>query len=417
MMIRFFRMGRALPAVLPLFAFWLPGTAAGLTFHEALRLAGQHAPSLSAEAARVQAVRSEAIAAGELPDPKLLLGVQSLPIEGSERWSLNDDGMTMRMVGLMQEMPNREKRRARADVAHAAIGRAEAAREIEALKVRLVTAQAWIASHAVERKLHLFGELRAENRLLAEAVRARLAGGRGQLTDQVAARQEAAQLAERQDELEQQRRLARAALLRWVGAEGNQPLSGELPSWPIDRRTLLRQLERHPQLSAFAPMAREAQARIREATAEKRGDWTWEVAYLKRGREFGDMLNLEFSFDLPVFQRTRQNPRIAARHAELNRLEAEREAVAREIAEQLEAELAELARLQRALARSGELQLPLARKKVELAMSSYRAGRGELDALLAARNELIEARLKHIDLQGLEAIARTRLHLAYGEAK
>ncbi|HCA00027.1 MAG TPA: hypothetical protein DEO97_15705, partial [Pseudomonas sp.] len=105
-----------------------------------------------------------------------------------ERWSLNDDGMTMRMVGLMQEMPNREKRRARADVAHAAIGRAEAAREIEALKVRLVTAQAWIASYAVERKLHLFGELRAENRLLAEAVRARLAGGRGQLTDQVAAR-------------------------------------------------------------------------------------------------------------------------------------------------------------------------------------------------------------------------------------
>ena len=125
--------------------------------------------------------------------------------------------MTMRMVGLMQEMPNREKRRARADVAHAAIGRAEAAREIEALKVRLVTAQAWIASHAVERKLHLFGELRAENRLLAEAVRARLAGGRGQLTDQVAARQEAAQLAEREDELEQQRRLAprRTAALGW----------------------------------------------------------------------------------------------------------------------------------------------------------------------------------------------------------
>ena len=263
MMIRFFRMGRALLAVLPLFAFWLPGTATGLTFDEALRLADQHAPSLNAEAARVQAVRSEAIAAGELPDPKLLLGVQSLPIEGSERWSLNDDGMTMRMVGLMQEMPNREKRRARADVAHAAIGRAEAAREIEALKVRLVTAQAWIASHAVERKLHLFGELRAENRLLAEAVRARLAGGRGQLTDQVAARQEAAQLAERQDELEQQRRLARAALLRWVGAEGNQPLSGELPSWPIERQTLLHQFERHPQLSAFAPMAREAQARIR----------------------------------------------------------------------------------------------------------------------------------------------------------
>ena len=324
--------------------------------------------------------------------------------------------MTMRMVGLMQEMPNREKRRARADVAHAAIGRAEAAREIEALKVRLVTAQAWIASYAVERKLHLFGELRAENRLLAEAVRARLAGGRGQLTDQVAARQEAAQLAERQDELEQQRRLARAALLRWVGAEGNQPLSGEMPSWPIERQTLLRQLERHPQLSAFAPMAREAQARIREATAEKRGTGAGRsptssvVANSATCSTWNSASTCRYS---SAAGRTRGSP-----HATPSSTGWRPSARPwRAIAEQLEAELAELARLQRALARSGELQLPLAREKVELAMSSYRAGRGELDALLAARNELIEARLKHIDLQGLEAIARTRLHVAYGEAK
>jgi len=37
--------------------------------------------------------------------------------------------------------------------------------------------------------------------------------------------------------------------------------------------------------------------------------------------------------------------------------------------------------------------------------------------VLAARNELIETRLEHIDLQGLVAIAAVRLHLAYGEAK
>ena len=82
MMIRFFRMGRALLAVLPLFAFWLPGTAAGLTFHEALRLADQHAPSLNTEAARVQAVRSEAIVAGELPDRNCCLAYRACPSRG-----------------------------------------------------------------------------------------------------------------------------------------------------------------------------------------------------------------------------------------------------------------------------------------------------------------------------------------------
>lgn len=50
-------------------------------------------------------------------------------------------------------------------------------------------------------------------------------------------------------------------------------------------------------------------------------------------------------------------------------------------------------------------------------MAGYRAGSNDLEAVLGARNELIETRLKQIDLQGLVAIAASRLHLAYGEAK
>ncbi|MBE7377152.1 TolC family protein [Pseudomonas lopnurensis] len=417
MMSRFIRKIRSLAAVFCTCALALPGAALGLTFDDALRLAQQQAPSLRAEASRLQAARSEASAAGELPDPKLLLGLQSVPIEGAERWSLNDDAMTMRMVGLMQEVPNRDKRKARTEVARAAIDRAAAEQEVEALKVRLAAAQAWIATHAVERKIRLFDELLEENRILDEAVRARIAGGRGQLTDSVVPRQEAASLAERQDELEQLRRQARAALVRWVGEAGSQPLDGDLPHWPLIRDRLPSQMHNHPQLLAYAPLTRQAQARIREASAEKQPDWSWEVSYLNRGRAFGDMLNLQFSFDLPVFQRSRQNPRIAARHAELDQLEAEREAANREVAERLAVELAEFERLQRARVRSAEVQLPLAREKAELAMAGYRAGTIDLDAVLAARNELIETRLKHIDLQGLEAIANARLYLAYGETK
>lgn len=417
MLSRLIGMCRPLSALVLVTVFGLPNAAAALTFDDALSLAQQQAPSLRAEASRLQAARSEAVAAGQLPDPKLLLGLQNLPIEGAERWSLNDDGMTMRMVGVMQEMPNRDKRKARTDVARAIVDSADASREAESLKVHLATAQAWIATHAVERKIRLFDELFEENRLLAEAVRARIAGGRGQLTESVSAKQQAALLAERQDELEQQRRQARAALVRWVGNEGNQPLLGDLPSWAIAREHLAQRVAKHPQLTAYAPMAREAQARIREATAEKQVDWSWEVSYLKRGREYGDMVNLQFSFDLPVFQRSRQNPRIAARYAELDQLEAEREAIAREFVELLDVELAELDRLQRAHERNAKVLLPLGQEKVELAMAGYRAGTGELDAVLTARNELIETRLKHIDLEGLVATAAARLHLAYGDAK
>ncbi|MFQ7900920.1 TolC family protein [Stutzerimonas degradans] len=395
----------------------LPAAASALSFDEAQTLAQQQAPSLQAEAAKLQAARSDAVPAGELPDPKLLLGVQSVPIEGNDRWSLDRDGMTMSMVGLMQDVPNRDKRRARVEVANAAIQRAAAERVVEALNVRQATAQAWIASHTIERKLATFDALYAENRLLSETVRARIAGGRGQAADSVLPRQEAALLDERADELQRQRRQARAALARWIGEAASEPLEGSVPHWPLDAPALQRELHRHPQLQAYTPMTQQAQARIREATAEKKPDWSWEVDYLRRGQEFGDMVNLQVSFDLPLFTSKRQNPRIAARHAELNQLEAEREALERQFAEQLDNELAELDRLQRALTRTREVLLPLARERSELSLADYRAGRGELEALLTARRELIETRLKEIDLDGLQAIAASRLYFAYGDAQ
>lgn len=395
----------------------LPAAASALSFDEAQTLAQQQAPSLQAEAAKLQVARSDAVPAGELPDPKLLLGVQSVPIEGNDRWSLDRDGMTMSMVGLMQDVPNRDKRRARVEVANAAIQRAAAERVVEALNVRQATAQAWIASHTIERKLATFDALYAENRLLSETVRARIAGGRGQAADSVLPRQEAALLDERADELQRQRRQARAALARWIGEAASEPLEGSVPHWPLDAPALQRELHRHPQLQAYTPMTQQAQARIREATAEKKPDWSWEVDYLRRGQEFGDMVNLQVSFDLPLFTSTRQNPRIAARHAELNQLEAEREALERQFAEQLDNELAELDRLQRALTRTREVLLPLARERSELSLADYRAGRGELEALLTARRELIETRLKEIDLDGLQAIAASRLYFAYGDAQ
>ncbi|MNE64672.1 Outer membrane efflux protein [compost metagenome] len=127
------------------------------------------------------------------------------------------------------------------------------------------------------------------------------------------------------------------------------------------------------------------------------------------------MVSVQFSVDLPLFPDSRQNPKIAAKHAELNQLEAEREVLSREHAQQLEEDLAEYQRLNRAVRRSQEQLLPLAQEKVELSMASYRAGKGELAAVIAARRELIEARLKHIDFEEQRALTSSRLYFTYGE--
>ena len=395
----------------------LPRVAGALSLDEALRLAELNAPSLSAQAAKLTAATNAAVPAGELPDPKLKLGLQNYPIGGPDRWSVNDDFMTMQMVGVMQEVPNRDKRNARVEVAQAAVERAAAEGRVEHLKVRLATASAWIRRYSIERKEALFQSFYEENRLLAQTVRAQIAGGRALPAEAVVPKQEAALLEEQQDELESLRIQSRAALTRWVGPAANQEPTGRLPSWPINTSVTAytHTLEHHPALAAYAPMTREAQAKVHEAKAQKQSDWSWEVAYQHRDRQFGDMVSVQFSLDLPLFPESRQNPTIAARYAELNQLQAEREDQLREHTQQLQDSLADYQRLSRTVQRGQQTLVPLATEKVGLSMASYRAGSGELAPVIAARRELVAARLKQVDAEEQLAQANARLHFNYGD--
>ncbi|MGU9816331.1 TolC family protein [Pseudomonas sp. LF135] len=392
-----------------------PALASALTLDDALRLAQNNAPSLSAESARLQAATQAAIPAGELPDPKLLVGLQNFPVGGPNRGTLYGDDMTDQMVGLQQQVPSRDKRKARVELADATVQRTAAEGQIERLNVRQATAQAWIRAYAVERKQALFADFYENNRLLQDSVRAQLAGGRGQAADTVIPRQEAAELAEREDELTQQRAQARAALKRWIGAAANEAPSGQLPNWHIDNRGYSHNLHQHPELQAFVPRTREAQARLQEAKAQKTSDWSWEVDYQHRGREYGDMVSLQLSVDLPIFPGRRQNPGIAARLAELDQLDAEREAATREHTQRLDDDLAVYQRLDRAVQRSQDSLVPLAEEKVALSLAGYRAGKGDLISVVSARRELVQARFKQIDAIEQRALVGAQLYFAYGE--
>lgn len=407
------RRGRPLLAALLASGLALPGLAAALTLDETLRLAEAQAPSLAAQAANLEAARQAAIPAGALPDPRLSLGVRNLPVEGDPAWQFDQEAMTMQAIGLQQEMPNRAKRQARTAVAEAGVALAETRQQLARLEVRRQAAEAWIAARSVDDKLALFQTLYDENRLFARAVQARIAGGAGSAADSVAPKQEAALLAEQEDQLLRNQAVARAALRRWIGEAADQPLTGDGPDWPTEAAWYRDHLQHHPELQAYDPLARQVEARVQEAVADKRPDWAWGVEYGRR-EAYGDMLSINLTFDLPVFAGSRQDPRIAAERARLSQVEAEREATLRLHQEQLAAELAELQRLERTLARLDDTLLPLAEDKVRLAMADYRGGRGALTAVLEAREALLDTRLRRIDIARDRALANARLHFAFG---
>ena len=385
-----------------------------LSFAAALEIATRSSPDIAAQAATVAAARSASVSAGRLPDPQLNVGIENLPVTGPDQWSLTRDFMTMRKIGVMQELPNRAKRRAQTDAAAANIARAEAERRVSILTVRRDAARAWLNRYYLERRGALFEALNRENQLFAQTVQAQLAGGRGMPADTVIPGQEAAEIADQRDELAAEIAKSKAVLKRWVGAAAEDPLQGEPPALTLDSQHLREHVHEHPDLAVFVPMAQMAQAQVHEAEATKRPDWGVELAYGRRGAAYSDMVTLQFTVGLPLFSRTRQDPTIQGKRQELARVESERDAMLREHTEELEGDLAEYEVVTRQLSRLRDVHLPLARQKVDYQFASYRAGKADLNSVLAARRELILQRLKEIELEGKHAAVAAKLYYFYG---
>ena len=89
----------------------------GLTLPEALRLANERAPMLDARRAGITAAQEEAARAGAWPDPMLTVGIDNLPITGRDAFDTRIDDMTMKKIGLRQEIPARAKRKAQRELA------------------------------------------------------------------------------------------------------------------------------------------------------------------------------------------------------------------------------------------------------------------------------------------------------------
>lgn len=408
----------------PLLRLWLGGLllsiglgsiarADELSFEAALQRAETQAPQLQARQAAFEGASEAVVAADALPDPKAFVGIENLPIEGSNRFSTSADFMTMQKIGVMQDFPNGKKREARAEAAQARVEEEKVELNLSHITVRTETATAWLNRYFLDQQLAVLAEQEKDNRLLGNAVRAQLQAGKGMAADALLPQQEAIALANRRDELQRDISLADAALQRWTGVTIPVVLSGEPPVFAVDADQLRQHVEHHPELQRLQPMEDMARSELHEAEAARRPDWGVELAYQHRSPEFGDMMSFQVSADLPLFTGSRQNPQIRAKQKALSSIEAEREAMRREHVAALEADIAAAQALQRQLDRVQQQALPLARQKQELQLAAYRSGRGDLTAVLAARRELRDTQLQALSLQNQQQVLAARLHYLF----
>ena len=372
-----------------------------LTLDQALRAAQDRSRQLVAQDSAASASREMAIAAGQLPDPVLKTGLNSLPISGPDRFSLTRDSFTMASVGVVQEFTRADKLKARSARFDREAEAAEAARAVALADLRRDTAKAWLDRHYQERVLDLLRTQRAEAGLQIEAADAAYRGGRGAQADVFAARSAVALIDDRLRQAERQIAAAKIRLARWVGADANQAL-GAPPSVAavhLDTAALETQLAHHPQIALMVKQEAMARADVDIAQSNKRSDWSVELTYSQRSPAYSNMVSVNVSIPLQFDQKNRQNRELAAKLAVVEQMRAQREEATREHVAETLGWLQEWQSDRDRLAHYDSELILLAAERTRAAMAAYRGGSGALASVLDARRMEIDTRMDRLRLE------------------
>lgn len=393
--------------------------APGLSLDEAQHLAAKDAPQVDAQLAVLRAAQQATISAGEQSDPKLIVGIENLPVDGADRFNLTRDFMTMRKIGFMQEFTRGEKLGFRRDRADAEVRKETAMLSVAQVNLRRDVALAWIDRYFAERLIELLKELSREGELQIATADAVLAGGKGQVADPFAARLALAQLGDRVIDAGRLHTRAQANLARWIGTAAKQPLD-DPPAFDqltLHSRDLSKNIEFHPHLAVYAPLQEIAESEVRQAQAASKPDWSLEVTYAQRGPAFSNMLSVGVRIDLPLFQSRRQDPAIASKVALVDQVRAQAEDARRAQTAEFEAMLADWDAAKTRVKRYATDLVPLALERAEVALASYRGGKSDLTPVLEARKGEIETRVNHLQAQGEMARAWAYLNFLLPASK
>ncbi len=383
-------------------AYAIPAFAqTSLSLERAVADAAARSPLVSASDSQVRAAREMAVAAGQLPDPVLKLGLNNLPVNGPDRYSVTRDFMTMRSVGVMQELTRADKRKARAGRGQREVELAQVARQATIADAQRDVATAWLQRSYLESMRDLMQAQLTQAELQVQAAETLYRSGKGSQAEVFSARGSVEQLRDALAQVDRQVAVATLQLGRWVGEGAQQPLEPRpvlaLPAWT--EGALAEHLTQHPQIAAAAQQEAIADSDAAVARAARSSDWSVELMYSQRGPAYSNMVSINLSVPLQWDRKNRQDRELAAKLAGIDEARARREELQRAHEAEVRAMLQEWRSHEDRLRRYDASLLPLASQRSEAAIASYRAGSGPLTAVLDARRNEVDVRLERLRIE------------------
>lgn len=375
-----------------------------LTLAEAEDLALEQEPGQAAFLARAEALEEQSVAAGQLPDPKLRMGLANFPIESG---GFSTEGMTQGQLGLRQSFPP-GKTRAVSTRQFQSLA-AEMTQNADARSRDVLTSvrNAWLETYYWNRAHTIVTESRPFFDDLVTVTRSLYAVGTKDQQDVLRAELELSRLDDRIIEINKQRARARAALSEWVGREAQRPIAEKLPGWKsVPALEAMRAgLVMHPALQAADARIDARRAGIDLAKEKYKPGWALDLGYgyrdgsLPTGTPRSDFVSLSVTVDLPFFRKNRQDRNLAAALSERRAATESKDELLRRLSSQLDAEYARWQDLSRRVDLYERLILTQAEDQANASLAAYQSEAGDFADVMRGFIDDLNTRLDHIRLQ------------------
>lgn len=403
---------------LVLLAVMVPAVAVAgqdvLTLQEAERLALEADPAIIAGRSRALALQEQAVAEGQLEDPKLGIGLFNLPLDD---FSFRSQPTTQFRTKIQQAFPRgntlhyRQLRRewmSKAERASTRLTEREIRRDLREDFLELYYQEN--AALIIEQSRDLFQQL-------VDITRAHFAAGRVSQQDVLQAQLELSRLDDRATRIDEMADVQRAKLTRWIGEAAFRRIDSTFPSLPElpDRVFLQENLMRHPAMRSASAQVEASQQSVKAAREQYKPGWNVGLEYRKRfgndpdGRDRADMMAATVVVDLPFFTEKRQDKRLSASQQQAAAAQQLREQRLRELRRMLEADYARWRRLGEQVTLYGERLVREAIDSADAALNAYQSGINEFTTLMRARITELDVKLQDLRLRVDRAKARARL--------
>lgn len=375
-----------------------------LTLAEAERRALDQEPGQAAFLAQADALQEQSVAVGQLPDPKLRMGLANFPIESG---GFRTEGMTQGQIGIRQSFPPGRTRAVSTRQFQSLSAEMSENADARGRDVLTLARNAWLETYYWNRAHTIVAESRPFFSDLVTITRSLYAVGSKDQQDVLRAELELSRLDDRLIEINKQRVRARAALSEWVGAASTRPIAEKLPGWesvpPLE--ALRDAVVTHPALRAADARIDAKRAGIDLARERYKPGWALDLGYgyrngsLPNGSPRSDFVSLSVTVDLPLFRKNRQDRGLAAALSERRAATESRDQLLRRLSSQLEAEYGRWQELSRRVELYERLILTQAEDQANAALAAYQSEASDFADVMRGFIDELDTRLDHIRLQ------------------